>query len=47
MMKRSGRKVLLGGVIVSALLNATGQMYFKAARATQSDAALFSLFSII
>jgi drug/metabolite transporter (DMT)-like permease len=45
MSKWSARTVLLGGVILSALLNATGQLFFKAARSTHSDATLFSLFS--
>jgi multidrug transporter EmrE-like cation transporter len=43
MAKCSDRKILLGGVILSALLNATGQIFFKAARSAHSDASLFSL----
>ena len=45
MMKQSGRKVLLGGVVVSAFLNAAGQIFFKAARTVHSDAPLLSLFA--
>ena len=38
------KKLLLGGVVISALLNATGQILFKAARGMHSEASLLSLF---
>jgi drug/metabolite transporter (DMT)-like permease len=37
--------MIVAGVIFSALLNATGQILFKAARAAQVEAALLSLFA--
>jgi drug/metabolite transporter (DMT)-like permease len=36
---------LLCGVVVSALLNASGQIFFKAARAGHADASLSALFA--
>jgi multidrug transporter EmrE-like cation transporter len=45
MAQRSDRQVLLGGIIFSALLNAAGQIFFKAARAMHPDASLVSLFA--
>ena len=45
MSKWSDRTILLGGVILSALLNASGQIFFKAARAAHSDASMLSLFT--
>ena len=45
MRKWNKRTVLLGGVIASALLNATGQVFFKVARSMHSDASLPSLFT--
>jgi multidrug transporter EmrE-like cation transporter len=45
MSKWSDRTVLLGGVILSALLNAAGQIFFKAARSMHSDASLLALFA--
>ena len=45
MSKRRERTILLGGVILSALLNATGQIFFKAAQSMHSDASLLSLFA--
>ena len=45
MLQQGDRRLLLGGVILSALLNATGQVLFKAARAAHPDASLFSLFA--
>lgn len=45
MLEWNGRKVILAGVIFSALLNATGQIFFKAARAAYSEASLLSLFT--
>jgi drug/metabolite transporter (DMT)-like permease len=47
MLKWNARRVVLGGVVFSALLNATGQIFFKAARAAHSGASLFSLFTHI
>jgi len=44
-MKQMDRNILLDGVIISALLNATGQIFFKAVRAAYSDASLLSLLS--
>lgn len=45
MTKLGDKKLLLGGVIVSALLNAAGQILFKAARGLHSEASLLSLFN--
>ena len=45
MRKAASRRVLLCGVIVSALLNAAGQVLFKAARSAHPDVALSSLFA--
>jgi drug/metabolite transporter (DMT)-like permease len=45
MPKWSDRAILLGGVILSALLNASGQIFFKAARSAHSGASMLSLFT--
>ena len=45
MPKVGDRNVVIAGVIFSALLNTTGQIFFKAARAVQAEASLFSLFT--
>ena len=45
MLKLSDRKAVVAGVIFSALLNAIGQILFKAARAAQAEASLVSLFT--
>lgn len=39
------KKLLLGGVVISALLNATGQILFKYARGLHAEASLIELFS--
>jgi undecaprenyl phosphate-alpha-L-ara4N flippase subunit ArnF len=45
MSKLSDRKMVVAGVIFSALLNASGQILFKAARAAQAEASLLSLLT--
>jgi len=45
MLRQGNRRLLLGGVISSASLNATGQILFKAARAAHPDASLLTLFT--
>lgn len=44
MPKWSARRAALAGTLLSVALNATGQILFKAAQATQPDASLFPLF---
>ena len=45
MLKFNNRSIVLGGVILSAVLNASGQIFFKAARSAHSEASLLSLFT--
>ena len=45
MLRWNQGRAILGGVLLSAVLNATGQIFFKAGRAGQPDAPLLSLFS--
>ena len=44
-MPKSTNRTILFGVVVSALLNALGQTFFKAARLAHSEASLLSLFT--
>jgi drug/metabolite transporter (DMT)-like permease len=47
MLLSNNRRVLVSAVIISALLNAIGQVLFKTARALHSDATLLSIFGYI
>ena len=44
MLRLNHRRITLGGVFLSILLNSTGQILFKAARAAQPDSSLLALF---
>jgi multidrug transporter EmrE-like cation transporter len=43
--KWNAPRIVLGGVLFSALLNAMGQVFFKAARAYHADVSFVSLFT--
>ena len=47
MLLSNDRKALVSVVIISALLNATGQVLFKTARAVHSHATLLSIFGYV
>jgi len=44
MSQRNPRRAVLGGMLLSVVLNAAGQLLFKAARMAQPDASVLHLF---
>lgn len=44
MRHQNPRQTVLGGILLSVVLNAAGQLCFKAARAAQPDASVLALF---